>query len=648
MSEESQEALVDLLISIDCEQSGSDVPEMADLSLHDRKRTRKQFVKKLVRRHERTQLKQKYGTAAPSQRVNQGRGEAHMPELASSNANVRIELAEAIFAKDKGNKKDKRKNKDDKEKSKKKSFDDGFKIGAKKVLVVTRSTNISDLLKLAQSKLKIKKKPVCAFLQPSASVIFELKNDLPSISDGTVIYVSATSLPVDNQSDDETDNDEEEQDEVDPLESVKRAYEKQDMSRRQQRCKIMPDVVIDEERRRHEETRSKLPVASYKQDILDTISNAKVTILVGSTGSGKSTQVPQYLLENKEKLATRKSYIVVTQPRRVAAISLAQRVSDERGSPPPGSKGSSVGYIVRLDNQVDLRSCRIVYMTIGIFLRMLVQHRHIDDKEQEVDEDVAPPISIDTISHLIIDETHERDTNTDFVLTLLKGMMSSKSCRAVDLPRLILMSATASADLFMEYFTISGKSSPAIIEIPGRTYPVDIKWLRDCEKFTGKRLMTRQGSIDKLSRGRSDAFQDKNCIVLSPRARDRIDYDFISALISKILHETPDGYSSGAKMAGSVLVFLPGLSEINALARCLKDDESITGDVLTLHSSTSKYDQARVFYRSTKSKIILSTNIAETVSYTFCNAKLLFLQTHSLCIFQSLTIPDVSHVIDTW
>ena len=107
--------------------------------------------------------------------------------------------------------------------------------------------------------------------------------------------------------------------------------------------------------------------------------------------------------------------------------------------PPPGATGGSVGYMVRGDRRVDLRSCRIVYMTIGILLRMLVNGRGssssgesddgaTDDYGGEGEDDVGdavPPLSIDTIYHLVIDETHERDANTDFALTLLKGAMSS-------------------------------------------------------------------------------------------------------------------------------------------------------------------------------------------------------------------------------
>jgi hypothetical protein len=652
MSEVSQEALIDLLM--DHENSISDVPAI-ELSLHHRKRARKQFVKKMVRKYERSQLKLKHRGATLTQTKEKG---AHQPSHtsnalgSSTNANVRIELAEALFQKEKEKgKQDKKKSKDDNSKSKKKNSNSSFKVGTKKVIVLPRTTSASELMKLAQSKLKMKK-PVCAFIQPSSSTIFELNNNLASIDNGAIIYVSASPLMAEAQSsDDEADSDEEELDLVDPLESVKRAYERQDMSRRQQRCKRIPEIINESERNKHVESRSKLPVAAHKESILDMISDNKVVILSGATGSGKSTQVPQFLLERQGEQVSKRPYIVVTQPRIVAAISLAHRVASERGNPAPGSKGSSVGYTVRLDNQVDLRSCRIIYMTIGILLRMLVQYQPQIDLEVMGCDD-APSISFNTISHLLVDECHERDVNTDFALTILKGMMSSKS---VDMPRLILMSATASSELFANYFTVNGVS-PAIIQIPGRTFPVEINWLGECEKFVGKRLVRHHvTNEDPRSHGPD---KDKTDIVLSPRAKDRIDNEFICALISKIVQQQQQQQSADSELnkTGSILVFLPGLSEINALARCLNDKESITGDpaicnVLTLHSTSSKADQARIFQQSTRVKIVLSTNIAETVRHIFVSLLTCLtneITPRSFSYLQSLTIPDISHVIDNW
>ena len=639
MSADTQEAIIDLLISVEREDRGEPC-HLSDLSLHDKKLMRKTFVKKLVRRHEWMQLQQKYSTRGPKKENCDG---ASMHQLIPSsditNPNVRIELAEAIFAKPKEEKK--KKTKDEKGKSNKKKSRDEFKMGSKRVIVMPRTTSISELLKLSQSKLKLKKKPVCAFLQTyeSSSMIFELNDNLETIADGMVVYVSVSPPPTDNHpSDEEAEDMNEDENATDPLELV--AYKQQDLQRQQKQCQRMDEIINESQRNKHAETRAKLPVASQKQFILETISNNNVVILSGNTGSGKSTQVPQFLMECQEQ-DTKRPYTVVTQPRKVAAVSLAYRVASERGCPPPGAKGSSVGYIVRLDRQVDLRSCRVIYMTIGILLRMLVQH----DAQREpdnVDIDSAPPISIDTISHLIIDEVHERDTNTDFALTLLKGMLMSKSAQT-NMPRLVLMSATASSELFLNYFTIPGCASPAAIDVPGKTYPVDIKWLSDCEKFAGKSMFTRQPATNKNISGENFNFEIINSIALSPYVKDRIDNEFICTLIAKIVEQeqqqSEGSLQGNVRTTGAILVFLPGLSEINTLARCLSaPKKALTSDInictiLKLHSSTPKADQGRVFQQSSKFKIVLSTNLAETSVSGTSLAQFIYGLTNSFCAF---------------
>lgn len=653
MSGECQEAIIDLLLSIDGEKSNGTGIDMANLSPHDKKHKRKQFMKKLVRRHERLQLKRRYGAATASKNpvtLNNSNTSSSNKLSESTSQNVRVELAEAVFRDSDKQKKD-RKTKEKEGKSKSKKQNDSLKLGTKKVVVVPRSLSIPDFLKLSQSKLKLKKKPVCAFLQPSSSVLFELKNDLESVSDGTMIYVSAAPLPVEQTSCDTSDDgDDEEIDITDPLESVKRVYERQEMHRRQQTCTRIDEVVDETKKYEHAEARSNLPAAAQEEFIIETISNNEVVILSGSTGSGKSTQIPQFILDNQDQYDTKRPYIVVTQPRRVAAISLAQRVANERGCPPPGMKGSSVGYTVRLDNQVDLRSCRIVYMTIGILLRMLVQHKPLQE-ELNPDDNVAPPVSIDTISHLVVDEVHEREVNTDFVLTLLKKRLMASNA----MPRLVIMSATASIRLFVNYFTIADRVLPASINIPGRSFDVTVKWLSDCEKFTGKRMIRRQSVEEERTRSNSSTEKGNGGILLSPCAKDRIDNEFIRELISKIIQQHQLETVGSVNVA--ILVFLPGLGEINALAHCLRDKDSLTGDqsicnILTLHSTTPKNEQSRIFQTSTRIKIILSTNIAETVRcydviswppLHFCQSNI-FVQTHT----QSLTIPDIKHVIDTW
>lgn len=139
---------------------------------------------------------------------------------------------------------------------------------------------------------------------------------------------------------------------------------------------------------------------------MSTIDSAQCVVLCGETGCGKSTQVPSFILEHC--MAQGKPVkIFCTEPRRISAISLAQRVSSELGEAPgsAGSRGSLVGYSIRLDSRVS-PSSKIIYATTGIVLRML------EGKESLAD-----------CTHLIIDEVHERSIDSDFLLIVLRGML---------------------------------------------------------------------------------------------------------------------------------------------------------------------------------------------------------------------------------
>ena len=190
------------------------------------------------------------------------------------------------------------------------------------------------------------------------------------------------------------------------------------------------------------EERKKLPAYASRELIIETIRNSQITIIEGSTGSGKTTQIPQYLLE--AGLAGDKK-IVCNQPRRVAAINVAKRVSEEMQVP----LGSKVGYIVRFDSK-QTEQTQLLYMTDGILMRDIVEDR-----------------SISAYSIVIIDEAHERTVYTDLTLGLLK-MQAEKDPNL----KIVVMSATLEATKFREFFTNS-----AYLEIPGTLYPVDIIYL---------------------------------------------------------------------------------------------------------------------------------------------------------------------------
>jgi HrpA-like RNA helicase len=169
------------------------------------------------------------------------------------------------------------------------------------------------------------------------------------------------------------------------------------------------------------EVAQQLPIAACKEELLAEIKTNSVTIIIGETGSGKTTQIPQYLSK------TMKGVIAVTQPRRVAAISLAQRVSQEMGT----LLGQECGYAVRFDNKTS-KNTRIKYMTDGLLLK----------------EYVARGSNFDSYSCIILDEAHERTLRTDILFGLVKRELAK---RPNDF-KVVIMSATLDADSFSTFF----------------------------------------------------------------------------------------------------------------------------------------------------------------------------------------------------
>ena len=183
-----------------------------------------------------------------------------------------------------------------------------------------------------------------------------------------------------------------------------------------------------------------LPVNEFKSLIIQAIVDSQIFICISETGSGKTTQIPQFCLDMK--LLGDNSMIGITQPRRVAAITVAQRVCDERKS----RVGDTVGYTVRFDDQTSSRT-RIKYMTDGILLR----------------ECLADP-NLSKYGIIMLDEAHERSINTDILFSLVKA-----ACARRKELRVIVTSATLDVDKFSSYF-----NSCPVIRIPGRVFPVDI------------------------------------------------------------------------------------------------------------------------------------------------------------------------------
>lgn len=210
--------------------------------------------------------------------------------------------------------------------------------------------------------------------------------------------------------------------------------------------------------------RARLPAAEARGEVVTCVANNRVVVLSGETGCGKSTQVPQFILEAMIRDGKgAECTIICTQPRRISAIGLADRVSAERGE----RVGDVVGYSVRLESRRSERT-RLLFCTTGVLLRRLLGDPRLED-----------------VSHVVLDEVHERSVESDLLLLLLRQLLARRPTL-----RIILMSATADSALFADYFAYPPPGGPhpgsvGRIEIPGFTHPVMEYHLEDIFERTG-------------------------------------------------------------------------------------------------------------------------------------------------------------------
>ncbi|CAG7845014.1 hypothetical protein USB125703_01269 [Pseudoclavibacter triregionum] len=321
-----------------------------------------------------------------------------------------------------------------------------------------------------------------------------------------------------------------------------------------------------------------LPVSQLREEIADAIREHQVVIVAGETGSGKTTQLPKICLELGREM------IGHTQPRRIAARTIAERIASELGS----ELGGLVGYQVRFTDEVSDET-RVKLMTDGILLNEI--HR---DRELR---------AYDTI---IIDEAHERSLNIDFLLGYLKRLLPKRP----DL-KVIITSATIDPESFARHFatprTPGGEPEPApIIEVSGRTFPVEIRY--------------RPLVPDAITPGPNDGDVDDDAPQRTP---ERDLFEGICDALDELEREEP----------GDVLVFLPGEQEIRDAQDAIRGHLQRSRmpeatEVLPLFGRLSAADQHRVFETSrrpgVRRRVVLATNVAET----------------------SLTVPGIAYVID--
>ncbi|CDQ56175.1 unnamed protein product [Oncorhynchus mykiss] len=332
-----------------------------------------------------------------------------------------------------------------------------------------------------------------------------------------------------------------------------------------------------------------LPITKNRQEIISLIENNSVVIIRGATGSGKTTLLPQFILDYySEKNAP--CNLVVTQPRKIGASSIARWVARERKC----TLGSLVGYQVGLEKMVTEHT-RLIYMTTGVLLQKLVGAK-----------------SLTEYSHIFIDEVHERTEELDFLLLVVRKLLHSNS-RYI---KVILMSATINCREFAEYFgtPIRSQMNPAyVFEVEGAPYAIEEFYLEDLCSLIPYRVDTRRPDDPYIT------VEMYNVAVSLIQSFDELEAKDQSSRTAR-----EGGLSLPDR--GSVLVFLPGLGEIHYMQEALSKLVRKRLQVYPLHSSVTLEEQNGVFlvpvpgYR----KIILSTNIAES----------------------SVTVPDVKYVID--
>mgnify|MGYP001034380424 CR=1 FL=1 len=357
-----------------------------------------------------------------------------------------------------------------------------------------------------------------------------------------------------------------------------------------------------------------LPVSARRAEIAATIAAHQVVVVAGETGSGKTTQLPKILLELGRGRA---GQIGHTQPRRIAARTVAERVADELGVP----LGGVVGYQVRFTDESSDHTL-VKVMTDGILLAQIQRDPQL--------------LAYDTI---VVDEAHERSLNIDFILGYLTRLLPQRP----DL-KLVITSATIDSERFASHFAAADGAPAPIVEVTGRTYPVELRYrplspdraaeesalgAGDEDDEEGADDLTAPGRSRRAGAaavGRRGAGRGKG----SPAAAARRPRAEAKDLVTGIVEAVDELMVAGP---GDVLVFLSGEREIRdaedglrgALGPRVTDPQHPQAvELLPLYARLSAPEQRRVFEPHGKRRVILATNVAET----------------------SLTVPGVRYVVD--
>ncbi|KAI1902230.1 hypothetical protein AGOR_G00042570 [Albula goreensis] len=322
---------------------------------------------------------------------------------------------------------------------------------------------------------------------------------------------------------------------------------------------------------------AELPVDAHRERVVSAVEAERVTVIAGETGCGKTTRIPRFLLEGRVLGgAGAHCNILVTQPRRISAVSVAHRVAQELGP----ELRHCVGHQVRLESRPPESSGgALLFLTVGVLLRKLQGNA-----------------SLAGVSHVVVDEVHERDVNTDLLLALLRTALRDNPGL-----RVVLMSATGDTARLARYF-----GGCQVVRVPGFMHPVRERYLEDVLREMGR-------PPPSPYRPESDGGEMKNDDAAP-------DLDLVADVLEHI-HRNGE--------PGAVLCFLPGWQDIRVVQQRLEERPAFQHSrslILPLHSSMAVSDQQTVFQRppNGQRKIVLATNIAET----------------------SITIDDIVHVVD--
>ncbi|KAG1839236.1 P-loop containing nucleoside triphosphate hydrolase protein [Suillus subalutaceus] len=332
--------------------------------------------------------------------------------------------------------------------------------------------------------------------------------------------------------------------------------------------------------------RRRLPAFAAKDNFLSLLERNRVVVVVGETGCGKTTQLPQFILDSLILSGHgAEASIIITQPRRISAVSVAARVSAER------IDDGSVGYAIRGETKHN-QSTKLLFCTTGVVLRRLGSGDGLKD-----------------VTHIVVDEVHERSVDGDFLLLELKELLARHSTLKV-----VLMSATINHETFVKYF-----NNAPMLTIPGFTHPITDLYLEDYISSVSYKPAS-------VKPNRRESEEEKHAF------RDYCSSKGLSeestSAIQNIMHAERIDYQVhivATSQRGGILIFLPGVQEIRSCIDVMRGMLGEKAEILPLHANLSNDEQLAVFANTKRWKIIAATNVAET----------------------SITIEDVVYVVDS-